>query len=272
MSDDPKKCNLQGSVLRDGVCYLGDAPVLETAAEMKERIDENSADGKETLVFFTSNWCHGCKIVKPLVEEGSANVPADIQMLVCDTSQMHYDTCLRMATTSRIPNFERFDVNGVVEREMNWSRMFNYYLAGQQIGIKTSLDSPFGDEMGLGAGIIANIQTPLMKHDIATQFAATVHLGGDEFRSADIEAKIYSPTVGDLIPLSPVRFLGLYVGTGLQTDGDSAGMINSIGMELVRGNLMSWLISAEAGIYEFDPFSRSREWFPNISLTLGHSL
>lgn len=272
MSGDPKKCNLQGSVLRDGVCYLGDAPVLETAAEMKERIDENSADGKETLVFFTANWCKYCKIIKPFVKEGTSNIPSSAKMLVCDASYAYEDPCESVGDTW-LPGFETFN-SGEPGTVIGQSRLFNYYLAGHQLGLAYSFDSPLsGDVSRFGAGLALNIQTPLMEHDIATQFAATVHLDGDEFKTADIEAKIYLPTIGDLIQHSPVRFLGLYVGTGLNVmDDGSIGMKNSVGAELVRANLMSWLVSAEAGIYQFDPFSRSQEWLPNISLTLGHSL
>jgi len=260
------QCHVNGAIVKDGKCYLGEVPIISSPQEFSARIKKASVEGKKTLLYSTAKWCPSCRLLGPFVKPLLRYAPPDTEAVIYDLTDEKW-----LPFQTGIPSLILLEPDGKTHEQINRPTFFNYYGAGQQVGLKC-----FFNDQAAEVGLVWNIQNPLMRYGVGLQLNTGVFISDESFQEANIGVNVYSPTIGDLLDFSPVRFLGLLVGIrGAINKKEEVSFQMPLGIEVVRANLHGWLLSLEVLIGKLKyPTSEGNIGFvldPQGGIILGHS-
>ena len=266
MAGNEIQCSLTGAEYRDGRCWLGDAPIVEENEDLSAEIAAAQGEDRYALVVFTSEWCPGCRLMKQDFIEGSKHIPSNMKMIVCDATRG--DCAVR--GPDWLPSMRLFSSPDDPGDTASFSLFLNSYSAGHQLGLETLYVKRGAAQIGP----VFNPKTPLAAYGAFLQIGANVTFARS-FEEASLGLKLFSPTIGDLVDMSPVRFLGLYAGMeGVLDKGANPGLRIPIGVEIFHGTFDGWSFSITTSAIEYAPIGSGKtfDWLPRGGLNIAYRL
>lgn len=266
MAGNEIQCLLTGAEYRDGRCWLGDAPIVEENEDLSAEIAAAQSESQFTLVVFTAEWCPGCRLIKQDIIEGSKHIPSNMKMVICDETRG--DCAVRGANW--LPSMRLFSSQDDLGNTASFSLFLNSYSAGHQLGLETLYVKRGAAQIGP----VFNPKTPLAAYGASLQIGANATFARS-FEEASLGLKLFSPTIGDIVEMSSVRFLGLYAGVeGVLDKGAKPGLRIPIGVEIFRGTFKGWSASITTSAIEYAPIGSGKtfDWLPRGGFTIAYRL